>query len=87
MERRKIVKRVPDPEDRRVSRIWLTAKGSALESKVIPPVARFTGELFSCLSPEETSQLSQLVQRLKTHAESMPMPTDNEAKPKRKTKS
>jgi len=72
MEKRGLVRRKPDARDRRVSRVWLTRKGAALEQQVVPRVATFVEQTFSCLSAEECAELTRMVQQLREHVEHMP---------------
>jgi DNA-binding MarR family transcriptional regulator len=68
MEKRKLVRRRPDRRDRRISRVWLTKRGAALQQEVVPAVEAFVGRVFACLSEKEVDQLSELIGRLKAHA-------------------
>jgi len=67
MERRGLVKRKRDKVDGRISRVWLTKKGRAMEGMVVPEVEEFVGRLFGCLSEKEYGELSGLVDRLREH--------------------
>jgi DNA-binding MarR family transcriptional regulator len=67
MERRGLVKRKKDKVDGRISRVWLTKKGRAMEGKVVPKVEEFVGRLFGCFSEKEYRELSGLVDRLREH--------------------
>jgi DNA-binding MarR family transcriptional regulator len=71
MEKRGLVRRCVDKNDRRVSRIWLTKRGAGLEDKMVPVVRAFMEQIFSCLTEEETRQLAGLVERLKEHVRAM----------------
>lgn len=67
MERRGLIERRRDEEDRRVWRIWLTADGRALEEKLPPLVQGLHDDIFSVLTEPEVQQLSDLVDRLIHH--------------------
>jgi DNA-binding MarR family transcriptional regulator len=67
MEKRGLVRRRPDREDGRVSRVYLSKKGAALEKQLVPAVEALTTEMFACFSTEQAAQLSALVDRLRTH--------------------
>ena len=64
MEKQKLIVRRTDGKDRRISRVWLTAKGKALEKTVLPAVAEYVEEVFASLSVEERQQLASLTDRL-----------------------
>ena len=67
MERRGLVKRKRDKVDGRISRVWLTKKGRAMEGTVVPKVEEFVRRLFGCFSEKEYGELSELVDRLREH--------------------
>jgi DNA-binding MarR family transcriptional regulator len=71
MEKRKLIRRKTDARDRRVSHIWLTKRGAALQAEVVPLVSAYVERVFGCLSPREAGQLFSLVTRLKAHVEGM----------------
>jgi DNA-binding MarR family transcriptional regulator len=77
MEKRGLIRRTQDPEDRRVSRIWLSRKGKAMRNKVVPLVTAFTGQVFSSLTADECSELARMVERLRDHVEQMPSRNPN----------
>jgi len=69
MEKRGLVRRRVDHNDRRISRIWLTKRGAKLENKVVPVVKNFMSKMFSCLSEKEKLQLASMVDTLRRHIE------------------
>ncbi len=69
MERRSLIRRRPDKNDKRVSRVWLTPRGRSLESKVLPRVQALVESMFSCFSPSERDQFSTYVDRLYAHVD------------------
>jgi DNA-binding MarR family transcriptional regulator len=71
MEKRKLIRRKKGTADRRVSHVWLTKRGAALRSEVVPVVEAYTERIFECLSPDEAAKLFTLVTRLKAHVEQM----------------
>lgn len=72
MERIGWVKRVPDPEDRRISRVVLTPAGRSLAGNLIPQHSSDIEELFSSLKELEILQLRDLLDRLIAGVEQRP---------------
>jgi len=68
LERRGLVKREQDPEDRRFFSLHLTAKGKKLISEVFPRHAAEITRVLDALSPEEQAQFARLAKKLGTAA-------------------
>ena len=66
LEKRGLVVRTSDPEDRRFKRVSLTAKGRHLIEKIFPRHAEIAGRVFATLSPQEQEQLGALLKKLGT---------------------
>ncbi len=64
---RKLVKRAPDPSDRRRNIISLTAAGKRQLRRLEKQLAETQDELLAPLSPEERQQLTGLLSRLLDH--------------------
>lgn len=64
IEKAGLVKRRPDPQDRRVTRVHLTNKGRELAKKVIPIHAKDIQEIISGLNMNELKHLRQLLEKL-----------------------
>jgi len=64
MEKLDLVKRIPDSQDRRVTRVQLTEKGKQLSRTVIPRHTKDIDQLFSALSQKEMIQLRNLLDKL-----------------------
>lgn len=64
LEERKLVKRVPDQNDRRSLRVHLTSEGLHLIEQAIEVRFRAAEDLASRLNEEEMSQLTRLLRRL-----------------------
>ena len=64
-ERDGVVERRPDPTDRRLSRVFLTAKGRDLVQALIPVHAAHVSELLSSLDATERRDLRRLLGRLR----------------------
>lgn len=64
LEKRELVRKIPDPVDRRRVRLLLTEKGWELLAVLAPVQRRVNDMEFDCLSKEEFDQLLPLVERL-----------------------
>ncbi len=64
LEKRGLVKRVADPQDRRVSQVTLTEQGSQFIAEIFPLHAKAVAEEMSVLNPEEQAQLGYLCRKL-----------------------
>lgn len=64
LEKRGLVQRRRDPEDRRVMMVELTEAGLALISSIFPRHAQVVAEEMAVLSPEEQRQLGELCKKL-----------------------
>jgi len=64
-ERDGVVERRPDPSDRRLSRVFLTARGRDLVQSLIPVHAAHVSELLSSLDATERRDLRRLLGRLR----------------------
>lgn len=64
-ERDGVVQRRADPRDRRLSRVFLTAKGRALITEVLPLHATHVGELLAALDAGERRELRRLLGKLR----------------------
>ena len=65
LEERDLVKRCENPADRRGSRVQITAKGLALESRMHGCRDTLCDQVARCLSPEERDQLLSLLERVR----------------------
>ncbi len=67
LEGRSLVRRGPDPVDRRKHSVALTAAGAELVNATLPAVRSAEGEVTGALSAQEQAQLLGLLVRLLTH--------------------
>jgi DNA-binding MarR family transcriptional regulator len=67
MEKRELIRRQRDPEDRRIWRVYLTPAGEELKDVLPPLIWQLREQTYGCLSPEEQATLSRLVDRLIAH--------------------
>ena len=67
LERRNLVVREADPNDRRFARVRLTRKGISLITRVFPRHAQIAGQVFSVLDTEEMNQPGSLLKKLGQH--------------------
>ncbi len=65
LEARGLAKRCENPEDRRGSRVQITAKGQALEAKLRARHQALSSRVDRCLSAAERDQLLALLERLR----------------------
>lgn len=64
LEERKLVERVPDPNDRRALKVFLTADGLQLIERAIEVRFRAADQLASRLTKAETVELTKLLKKL-----------------------
>ena len=64
LEKRGLVSRKPDPEDRRCTCISLTQDGTSLIKKVFPKHADIAKQIFSALDEKECQHLGVLLKKL-----------------------
>ena len=64
LERQKLVRRIPSPEDRRVHRLELTSKGKSLIQKAFAEHVRNLTNRMSVLSRDEQRTLGALAKKL-----------------------
>lgn len=65
LEKREAVRRRPDPEDRRVSRIEITARGKALLSEVAPGYFSLLHSVYRDLAPQEGAVLGSALEKIR----------------------
>ncbi|MEO1451583.1 MAG: MarR family transcriptional regulator, partial [Bacteroidota bacterium] len=74
LERKNMVVRVPDPNDRRHKMIYLTHEGKAMKEKMLPFASETHQEATEGISPEELSVclsvLGRVYHNLSTHIKS-----------------
>lgn len=68
LEGARLIKRQPDPADRRSRQILLTAKGSRTLADLTERIAEVERQLLADLTPSEGSQLRELLGRVATTA-------------------
>lgn len=64
-ERDAIVERRPDPSDRRLTRVWLTARGQKLAQRAIAKHGELAEQILAPLEPREREELRRLLGRLR----------------------
>lgn len=64
LEQRGLVKRTPNPQDRRAHAIVLTGKGQEVLAQALDLARRVEAEILAPLSSEEQAQLNHLMNRL-----------------------
>ncbi|MBX3187584.1 MAG: MarR family transcriptional regulator [Labilithrix sp.] len=71
-ERDGVVERRPDPNDRRLARVWLTSRGRALIRDLLPAHGRLVHELLRGLPARERRDLRNLLGGLRQHLREKP---------------
>lgn len=61
IERRKLVKRVPEEKDKRAYRIWLTQRGVATYEHAVPFARKILDDMCGALGPVEAQHLIDMV--------------------------
>lgn len=74
MEHDKLVRRRPDPHDKRVSQVQMTRAGEALFARLAGDHEAWTGNLFAELDNAELKQLIALLGKLRTRLDRQPGP-------------
>ena len=67
MQRCQLIERRPDPEDRRVSRVYLTQRSTELEPAVQESWTKLEERLLADISPEERVLLHRLLTKMLTN--------------------
>jgi MarR family transcriptional regulator, organic hydroperoxide resistance regulator len=67
LERRALISRSRDPQDRRVTRIWLTEAGAKLQQDLLPLARRLQEGVYACLTADEYSSFSKTLDKLTAH--------------------
>lgn len=67
--KRKLIERKLSKEDKRRSQISLSETGYAVYSEIVPLSLQYEEKLLGALGSDEQAQLSELIDRLYTHAE------------------
>ncbi len=74
LERDGLVKREPDPDDRRMMSVTLTPKGQALLETILPPHFKRMAALMGSLTEAERKTLVDLLKKIRSQAAGMPVP-------------
>ena len=77
LERRGLVKRVPDSEDRRVRRLSLTAEGRMLTLRALKVQVQVIENMMAALSAEECEALGDYMRRVGHHMLANPLSADS----------
>lgn len=66
---RGLIRRVPDPEDRRRAEVDLTPRGRKLYDELFPQSIRFNGQVLAALTREDLEAFEQALAKLTAQAE------------------
>lgn len=69
--KRQLIVREVSKEDKRRSQISLSASGYKVYEEIVPCSLQYENDLLSCLSEQEQVELSELIDRLYSHAEGL----------------
>lgn len=64
LEKKELIQRIPDPNDRRSVLVELTEKGRDCTKRTVPLAMNAINELTQCLTPEETQQLHLCLKKI-----------------------
>ena len=67
LDKKKLIRREPDPADNRRQLLYLTPEGRALYERYIPMLQAREAAMLACLDPGERAQLGKLLDKLATH--------------------
>ena len=70
MEREGLIKKVPSPEDKRATHIWLTEKGWQRQAAIEACAKELNDWAFGHLSPQEAKTLNTLLLKVHRHIDS-----------------
>ncbi|MDG5473534.1 MarR family transcriptional regulator [Jeotgalibacillus sp. ET6] len=71
LEKKELIKRLQWPQDKRVTKIYLTSKGSDLGNQVIPVAEQFNKVVCKDLSGEELAELDRLLTKISRNVQSI----------------
>ena len=69
LERRKLIRRVAKPLDRRAIRVFLTPKGRWLEREVVPKIYQVNDRVIARLSRRELATLDDVLRKIRDNAD------------------
>lgn len=64
LEKRGLIRRKPDKDDKRRQRVYLTQSGKALESELVPVATEFMRRAFRGLTDQEMSSLKHILRQI-----------------------
>ncbi|HYP15748.1 MAG TPA: MarR family transcriptional regulator [Opitutus sp.] len=79
LERDGLVKREPDPDDRRMMSVTLTRKGQSLLEAILPAHFQRMAALMKPLKEDERRTLVDLLKKIRNQAADMPAPQESRA--------
>jgi DNA-binding MarR family transcriptional regulator len=85
LERKGLVERKIDPDDRRARKLYVTERGAALRGRLRPSLLAAQGRLLAPLSPDEQTALLDMLVRVIEANDSYARPGNGRRKPQRKS--
>lgn len=75
MEKAGLVRRMPDPDDQRITRVYITEKGHMMYQEMQEAVIMMENISFASFSEEEKKQLQQLLMKMCGNLEQAELPS------------
>ncbi len=75
LEKRGLIRRKPDKDDRRRQRVYLTQSGKGLEFELVPVATEFMQQAFRGLTDQEMSFLKHILRQIASNLGDTPRPT------------
>jgi len=85
LEGKGLVERKIDPDDRRARKLFVTERGAALRGRLRPSLLAAQGRLLAPLSPDERSELLDMLVRVIEANDSYARPGNGRRKPQRRS--
>lgn len=71
LERRKLIKRIAKPNDRRAVRVYLTPAGRQLQKDVVPKIQEANETMIKGVAAKDIDLLIRLLQKIRDNAEAL----------------
>ena len=71
LERRKLIKRVANPNDRRAIRVYLTPAGRQLQKDVVPKIKQANDMMINGIAPRDIEILNRVLEKIRENAKAL----------------